>query len=361
MNNSQQQQQQQQQPERQRLPQIYTIEQMEPILASERFALDLIDAVEAGFVAYSRGAFNAAPIQTLGAPPLAPFSDCENYAAQTCVKSGYITGDDTFCIKVASGGHPMPSNSGLLQVYSQATGQLETLLLDEGLLTEHRTAAAGAVAAKHMMLLLQHHDDAKSTSSIIKTIGILGTGVQARFQLRYLKHVTNCRTVLVWGRNQERAAQYQTDMQKEGWTVELASQPSDLWDTCDLIVTTTCAREPVLLASDKNKQQQRRRHITCIGADAPGKIELAVELVASAHLCVADSRLQTVERGEFQTAIAQGWVASERVMELGELIVAETKPEIPLNGLSIFDSSGVAVQDCAAAKLMSRLLEENKQ
>lgn len=350
----------QQSPERQKLPHIYTLEQMEPILVSSRFALELIDAVEAGFVAYSRGAFNAAPIQTLGAPPLAPFSDCKKYAAQTCVKSGYITGDDTFCIKVASGGHPMPSNSGLLQVYSQSTGQLETLLLDEGLLTEHRTAAAGAVAAKHMMML-RHGDDGDARNSILKTIGILGTGVQARFQLRYLKHVTNYRNVLVWGQNRERAAQYQEEMEKEGWNVELASHPSDLWETCDMIVTTTCAREPVLTSSaDKDKKQQRRRHITCIGADAPGKMELGVDLVASADLCVADSRLQTVERGEFQTAIAQGLVASDRVMELGELIVAEIKPEIPPNGLSIFDSSGVAVQDCAVAKLMSRLLIENK-
>ena len=62
-------------------------------------------------------------VQTLGAPPMAPFIDgVENYCAQTCVKSGYITGESHYVIKVASGGHPHP-NSGSMQLYSQTTGK----------------------------------------------------------------------------------------------------------------------------------------------------------------------------------------------------------------------------------------------
>ena len=374
----------QQQQQKQQIPQIYTLEQMESILESERFARELVDIVEAGFVAYSCGDFCAAPIQTLGAPPLAPFSTKRNsaeetnsaYAAQTCVKSGYMVGDDIFCIKVASGGYPLPTNSGLLQIYSQKTGRLETLLLDDGLLTEHRTAAAGAVAARHCLLRRNNNDNNNTRNSMSK-IGILGTGVQARFQLRYLKYVVSehCRDVLVWGRTLEHAVQFQTDMQEQGWRIELASQPSDLWRKCDLIVTTTSAREPILSApldsTTKDEEEgppqpggrssRRRRHITCIGADAPGKMELSVDLVAMADLCVADSRLQTVERGEFQSAIAQGLIERDRVVELGELILDERKAEmVPKDGLTIFDSSGVAVQDCAAAKVMLRCLRERE-
>ena len=86
-----------------------------------------------------------------------------------------------------------------------------------------------------------------------------------------------------------------------------------------------------------------------------------MDLVAMADLCVADSRLQTVERGEFQSAIAQGLIERDRVVELGELILDERKAEmVPKDGLTIFDSSGVAVQDCAAAKVMLRCLRERE-
>lgn len=183
----------------QQAPRLYMLKEIEKAISSSQFGSDLVNAIEAGFVKYSEGGFNACPIQTLGAPPLAPFVQTGDYAAQTCVKSGYLTGASHYVIKVASGGHPLP-NSGLMQLYSQATGRLEALLLDEGILTELRTAAAGAVAAKHL-----------APPSIGK-IGILGTGVQARYQLSYLKLVTDCRNVLVWGRTQEKVEKFVRDM-----------------------------------------------------------------------------------------------------------------------------------------------------
>jgi ornithine cyclodeaminase len=330
------------------LPRIYKLQQIEEALeASKSFEQDLIDAVKNGFVAYSAGRFNAAPIQTMGAPPMAPYAICDNYAAQTCVKSGYITGDSHFVIKVASGGHPMKSNTGLLQVYSQSTGRLEALLLDEGILTEHRTAAAGAVAAELL------------APKKIKKIGILGTSVQARYQLRYLKWITDCRNVLVWGRTARNAKTFQEEMSAEGWKVDIAEKADDLLEHCDLIVTVTSAREALLTAPSR-KQHRKPQHISCIGADATGKMELDTQLVASADLLVADSKLQTVERGEFEAAIASGLVQIDNVVELGELIGSHRadlhRRQHDDNRLTIFDSSGVAVQDCAVAKLVSELL-----
>lgn len=132
------------------VPQIFTLQEINKATSSLTFAADLVKAIGDGFVAYSNGKFNACPIQTMGAPPMAPFQDSNKaeYAAQTCVKSGYLTGESHYVIKVASGGYPFPSNSGLMQVFSQTTGRLEALLLDEGILTELRTAAVGAVVAK---------------------------------------------------------------------------------------------------------------------------------------------------------------------------------------------------------------------
>ncbi|KAL7450565.1 hypothetical protein ACHAWC_002464 [Mediolabrus comicus] len=202
---------------RQSLPSIVTLSEIEEIVSTDSFALQLIDAIKNGFVSYSAGGFNACPIQTMGAPPMAPFSgSCSgsgsgggNYQAQTCVKSGYVTGASHYVIKVASGGHPFPSNSGLMQLYSQSTGKLETILLDEGILTELRTAAVGALAAQ---LLAPPLDE-------ITCIGILGTGIQARYQLKYLAHVTSCRTVKVWGRTKENVQKYINDMKLDGWTI----------------------------------------------------------------------------------------------------------------------------------------------
>jgi len=213
-------------------------------------------------------------------------------------------------------------------------------------------------------------------------IGVLGTGVQARFQLRYLKHVVGGGsynpTVRVWGRNREHQAQFQRELEKEGfWNVELADSANQLLETCDLIVTTTPARKALLTTSPTTTSRRRRpQHITCIGADAPGKQELDPRLVAAADLLVADCRLQTAERGEFQTALAADLVRADDVVELGHLIAAwkgtkskaqaahRQEPSLSSSlaaigvGLTIFDSSGVAVQDCAVAKLVSRLLRQ---
>jgi ornithine cyclodeaminase len=90
----------------QEIPKLYTLHQINAVIANESFKRDLLDAIREGFRGYSKGKFNAAPIQTLGAPPMAPFVDADRYAAQTCVKSGYLTGDSHYVIKVASGGHP---------------------------------------------------------------------------------------------------------------------------------------------------------------------------------------------------------------------------------------------------------------
>jgi len=328
------------------IPRIYTLQEINAVISSQKFGQDLIQAIENGFVSYSKKDFNACPIQTMGAPPMAPFTSSESiqgereYAAQTCVKSGYLTGASHYVIKVASGGHPLPDNSGLMQLFSQKTGRLEAILLDEGVLTELRTAAVGAVAASYL------------APKTIHKIGMLGTGIQARYQLQYLALVTECRNVLVSGRTQSNVTKFLSDMAKQGWTVEVANETEELLTSCDLIVTTTSAREPLLL---RTKNNQRAQHITCIGADATGKMELdPTSLVAKADLLVADCRRQTQERGEFEEALRTNRVSNDDVVELGELIGLKAlhRGAEGDRRLTIFDSSGVAVQDCVIAKMV---------
>lgn len=338
------------------LPQIVTLAEIEEIVSSPKFATNLIEAIKQGFISYSNDEFNACPIQTMGALPMKAFGDNNNsnnsnYSAQTCVKSGYVSKASHFVIKVASGGHPFPNNSGNIQLYSQQTGKLETILMDEGILTEIRTAACGAVAAELLSPNLFTKDS---------VIGILGTGVQARYQLQYLKYITECCNVLVWGRTEKNVTQFIKDMKSKGWNIKAVDDPNKLLDLCSLIVTTTCSREPIL-GKGYNTQLLRKKplHITAIGSDATGKVEVTNELISSANLLVADSRLQTKERGEFEDVISNELVKLDDIIEIGELAnkhELQRRNDTDDDRLTIFDSSGVAIQDCIIAMMVNDAL-----
>lgn len=233
-----------------------------------------------------------------------------------------------------------------MQVYSQKTGRLEALLLDEGMLTELRTAAVGALAARLL-------------APKIETIGIVGTGVQARYQLDMLSAVTDCRSVLVWGRTPSNVDIFISEMTSKGWKIRAADSPDELLQDTDLIITTTPSREAIL---GKTSLETRESGLTiiCIGADAPGKYELDPALVAKADLLVADTSAQSVERGEFQKPIADGLVATEKLLvPLGQLIQTEGlhRRKEGDNRFIVFDSSGVALQDCVVSSLVVGMLD----
>lgn len=116
----------------------------------------------------------------------------DNPPGDVHLKYGYIQGDAYYVIKIASGFYEnqklgLPSSNGLMLLFCQKTGELLSILLDEGYLTDLRTATAGAIAAKYL------------APRKVNCIGIVGTGTQARLQLRNLKRITDCRNVIVWG------------------------------------------------------------------------------------------------------------------------------------------------------------------
>jgi ornithine cyclodeaminase len=333
--------------QKQHVPRIYALEDIEKVTSLPSFQGALIEAISNGFVAFSNNKFSAAAIQTMGAPPLGPFvvaaaMPAKDYAAQTCVKSGYFQDNPYYVIKVGSGGTPW-ENAGLMQVYSQSTGRLAALLLDDGVLTELRTAAVGALAAKML------------APKPIRRIGIVGTGVQARYQLQMLEYVTDCREVLVWGRSAEKVDAYIHEMKQKGWLIKKAETADELLLQCELVVTTTNAREPVL--GTTGVVPPKGALITCIGSDAPGKMELDVSLVVKASILVADNPPQSQERGEFQSVLGQGKKMLEQVVPLGQICQSKEFHRVPNDeSLIIFDSSGVALQDCVVAQMVYEAL-----
>ncbi len=292
---------------------------------------ELIQAMEDGFVAYSRGDVVVPPPGHLDFDE--PPGDCH-------IKYGYIRGDDAFTVKIATGFYRnpergLPSGNGAILVFSSRTGELQAILQDEGRLTDLRTAAAGAVAAKYL------------APPGVERIGIVGAGTQARLQLEFLKEVTSCRRVLIWARSAERAAAFQV----EGFQIETAATVADLASRSQLIVTTTPARQWLIGADDI----QPGTHITAVGADGGGKQELDPRLFAHA-VCAVDSRKQCAAFGDSSYAIQRGLIASGDLVELGEIIPDKNLGRKDAAQITIADLTGVAVQDIQVAKLALRRL-----
>jgi ornithine cyclodeaminase len=298
--------------------------------------VNLMLAIEDGFVAYSQGEAVVPPIADLrfDKPP-----------GEVHIKYGYLKNDDYYVVKIASGFYEnskagLPSSNGLMLLFSQRTGEPLVLLQDNGLLTDVRTAVAGAIAAKYL------------APKAVSRIGILGTGTQARLQLRYLKSLTPCREVLVWGRSELGLERYLKDMTEDDFSLRVALAPRELAETCNLIVTTTPSREPLLFAKDIRPGT----HISAIGSDAPGKQELEPAILQKAQRLVVDSLSQCKERGEMAHALRQGLVAEASAVELGHIITGERKGRTAEDQITVADLTGIAVQDIQIAKAVYEAL-----
>ena len=328
------------------VPRVVTLEEI-------RAAVDpaaLIDDVAAAFVAYSAGRAVVPPVGHLrfdAEPPAGGDDRAEYPAGDVHVKSGYVLGGDVYVVKVASG-FPARAlagrspNDGAIVVFERATGAVRAVLLDEGVLTDLRTAAAGAVAARHL-------------APRVTRVGVYGTGVQARLQAIFLEHVTPCRAIGVWGRRPEAAARLAAELGARGWDAAVYADPAALAESAELLVTTTArpASEPPLFPAGSARPGT---HVTALGADAPGKRELDPALLARADLVVVDSRTQCADHGELRHALDAGLLpapsghAERPVVELGSVVAGRAPGRTHADQITVADLTGVAVQDVAAAR-----------
>lgn len=291
--------------------------------------LDVVAAMEEGFIAYSNGKTVVPPVGEL---------IFEERKGETHIKYGYIKEDDFYVVKIASGfaGNAalgLPNSQGVMLLFSQITGGIVAVLLDEGSLTDIRTAAAGALVAKYF------------APKKVKAIGIVGTGLQAELQLKFLKGYVDCQTVWVWGRNVEKAQKYKEKFGGE-YEIHIAKTTSELAQNCNLIITTTPSDTPLILAKDV----QPGTHITAMGSDTPHKQELDAEILAKADLVIADSIPQSESRGEIYQAVKNGSISQEKVVELGAAIQDKTLQRTNDQQISVADLTGVAVQDIMITK-----------
>jgi len=297
---------------------------------------DLLPAIEAGFIAYSQGRAVVPPVGEL---------ILERPPGEVHIKYGYLVGDEFYVIKVASGFYDnpargLPSGDGLMLLFRQDTGEPVGLLLDHAHLTDVRTAVAGALAAREL------------APPVVRRIGIVGTGTQARLQLRHLEGIVDCRRVLVWGRRDEALRRYREEMEADGYEIQTTRDAAEIGPACELIVTVTPSVEPLLRATEIGPGT----HITAVGSDTVGKQELEAAILQRADRVVADSLSQCRERGEIAHALAAGGLDENDIVELGEVLAGSAPGRTRPEQVTIADLTGLAVQDVQAAKAVMDVL-----
>ena len=297
--------------------------------------LDAVDCVEQAFAALATGDVVMPPILSMA---IAPFN------GEVDVKTAFVPGIDSFAIKISPGffDNPkigLPSTSGLMVLFSARTGMLEALLLDNGYLTDVRTAAAGAVAARHL---------ARVDAS---TACILGAGAQGKLQLKALCLVRPIESATIWARDPEKAAGAAIQMTQElGIEVTAASNLASAVSAADVVVTTTPSATPILQAEWLRPGQ----HVTAMGSDQDHKNELDPACFNKADLYVPDRLTQTRLLGELRSAVAAGIVASDaEFAELGMIVAGKSEGRTSDDAITIADLTGTGIQDTAIATFAS--------
>ena len=284
-------------------------------------------AVEEVFAAHGRGEVQMPPKIYLSFPQ----GDLRTMPA-------YIPSLDLAGVKIVNV-HPLnrtfelPTVMALLVLIDPATGYPRALL-NATRLTDLRTGAAGAVAAQHL---------AREDAAVV---GMVGAGRQAETQLEALACVRTIQEVKIWSRSPDHAAAFAAAYpQYHARTLPLA----EVCD-CDILITTTPSTTPII----QRKWIRPGTHINAIGADAPGKQELDPTLLNHATVYV-DDLAQAVHSGEVNVPISGNTFSVEEIRgTIGEVVLGK-KGRTDEQEITIFDSTGLAIQDLAIAGVALRM------
>lgn len=291
--------------------------------------LDVISAMKEGFIAYSNGNAVVPPVGEL---------IFEDPPGDVHIKYGYIKKEAFYVIKIASGFYENPklgvaSGQGLMLLFKQQTGELAAVLLDEGHLTDIRTAAAGALAVLSF------------APQKINAVGIIGTGMQAKLQLLQMQQHNPCKQVWLWGRNKAHAQRLKTELD-DSFDVHIANSCAEVAQHTNVIITCTPAEKPLLQVEDI----QPGTLMVTVGSDTQHKQELDGKILQKADLVIADSIPQSKSRGEIYQAVKAGAIDRTKVIELGHALQNPKLRRTNDQQIIVVDLTGVAVQDIKIAE-----------
>lgn len=261
---------------------------------------------------------------------------------------GFKSGIDksTMTLGVKAGGYwPHNADKGLTNhqssvlLFDPDTGQL-IAAVSGNYLTALRTAAACAVSVEHLA-----RKDAK-------TLGIVGAGHQAGFQLRAAAARRDFKRVVAWNRSSEKLDGLAEIAQELGLEFEAVSR-DQLTSEADVIITITSCHEALLSAN----QIRPGTHIACMGTDTVGKQEIDPAILVQARV-FTDEPVQSAELGEAQHAVKAGLLSQDDITPLGQVITGDHPGRSDDADITVFDGTGVGLQDLAVARRVYDLAEK---
>ncbi|MFN3421257.1 MAG: ornithine cyclodeaminase family protein [Armatimonadota bacterium] len=235
----------------------------------------------------------------------------------------------------------LPAVMATLVVVEPETG-FPLAVIEATYLTALRTAAAGALGTRTL---------ANPNS---RKLGVLGAGTQGRFQI--LSHkltLPSLEEVLVWSLDEDLAWEVKRDLEPQlGVEIKVCPDPETAVKEANVVVTTTPSRKPLV----KNEWVSDGMHFTCIGADAPGKQELDPAILQRARIFL-DDMAQGMESGEVNVPLSEGLLKPEQIVgELGEVLVGKKEGRRSGDEITVFSSTGLAIQDLACGAVILKKL-----
>jgi len=293
------------------------------------------DAVESVFAAMSSGAAYNFPVirEAIGhADALYGF------------KSGFDR--SSLALGLKSGGYwPGNADKGLTNhqstvfLFDADTGKARAVV-GGNLLTALRTAAASAVSIKHLA-----RKDAK-------VLGMIGAGHQSAFQMRAAVEQRSFEKVIGWNLHPEMLSRLEETASELGLPFEVVDLDR-LGSEADVIISITSSFDPILKAA----QVTQGTHLACMGTDTKGKQEVETELVVKATR-FTDEIAQSATIGECQHAVASGLIAESDIIEIGAVINGTHPGRTSDTEITLFDGTGVGLQDLAVASAVVDLAVE---
>ncbi|MCH7661581.1 MAG: ornithine cyclodeaminase family protein [Euryarchaeota archaeon] len=307
------------------------------VAANARLA-ELIPAVEDAFAAYERGDAQMPPKS---------YIDLPQYNGDFRSMPAYLDAGtwDAAGIKWVNvhpdnpRDHELPTVLGTM-IYSDPETAVPLAIMDGTELTMQRTGAAAAVATDHLAI-----DEARS-------IGIVGAGAQAYTQLEAIAEIRPIETVVISDLDSERVERFISHFEDR---FDVSAGSIEEAASCDVLSTVTPVTEPIVSSVGVGEHT----HINAMGADAEGKHEIADEILLDSKL-VIDDHAQTTHSGEINVPYSQGTLGDDDIdAAIGEIVVGDRKGRTSEDGISVFDSTGLAIQDVAAAHVVYEHASEN--
>jgi alanine dehydrogenase len=301
---------------------VFTARVVEAAVSPDR----AVDVVRDAFVAYARGEW------TMPSKVYVPAYPAGDFRAMPALGAGFalLKWVTSFPGNPALG---LPTVTGLV-LLSDASNGMPVAVLDAGAVTALRTGAAAVLAAETL-----GREDAVTAS-------VIGAGVNGRAAARTF--LARGREVSIWDADPDRA---------EAAAVELGAEVAENREAAlaaDLVVTVTPGHEVVFPEGSLAPGQ----HASLMGADGPGKAEIAVEELARVHV-FCDDWQQASHNGDLVHAVEAGAFGRERVTELGAVLTGDAAGRTGLDDITVFDSTGLAIQDLAIGIEVVKRYEAN--